>query len=143
MQRSTTSPDAFLATLPDGIREDMTALDAEIAAVMAGHERVLWEGVFWGGSEQRIIGYGAYRSVNRSGTEVDWFMVGLAAQRSHLSLYVNAVEDGAYLVKRYADRLGKVKIGSANVTIRRLSDVKLDVLRGMVARARELMMSEA
>ena len=93
----------------------------------------------WGGTEQRIVGYGSYRYVNASGADVDWFVVGLAMQKSHLSLYVNAVEDGAYLVKRYADRLGKVKVGSANVTFKRLSDVELDVLLEMVARARELL----
>ena len=36
----------------------MTTLDAHIADVFAGTERVLWKGVFWGGTEQSIIGYG-------------------------------------------------------------------------------------
>ena len=65
-------------------------------------------------------------------------MVGLAAQKAYLSLYVNAAEDGEYLVKRWADRLGAVKAGSANVTFRRLSDVDLGALLALVARAREL-----
>jgi hypothetical protein len=106
---------------------------------MKGHERVLWEGRLWGGSEQRVIGYGSYRYVNRNGGGVDWFIVGLARQKKHISVYVNAAEDGAYLVQRYASRLGRVKVGSANVTFRRLSDIELPVLLEMVARARELM----
>jgi polyhydroxyalkanoate synthesis regulator protein len=65
--------------------------------------------------------------------------VGLAAQKQYLSLYVNAAEDGEYLIKRYADRLGKVKAGSANVTFRHLADVELEVLLEMVARARAVM----
>ena len=141
MDRSTTSPDEFIATLPDGAREDIASLDAVIADAMRGEERVLWEGKFWGGSEQRIIGYGAYTYVGRSGSSGEWFVVGLAAQKSYLSLYVNAADDGGYLGKQYAPRLGKVKAGSANLQFKRASDVDLDVLRELVRRARELTLS--
>jgi hypothetical protein len=139
--RSDTSPDQFIASLPDGVREDMAALDAELAEIMAGQERVLWEGAMWGGTEQRIIGYGTQRYTNRSGTDVDWFLIGLARQKDHLSLYVNAADaaDGdAYLVKGYADRLGKVKVGSANIAFKRAADLDLGTLRELVTRAREL-----
>jgi hypothetical protein len=93
----------------------------------------------WGGTQQRIIGYGSHRYVNRSGKDVEWFVIGLARQKQHLSLYVNAVEDGAYLVQGYADRLGRVKVGSANVTFRRLADLDLAVLRELLDRAARLM----
>ena len=139
MQRSPTTPDDFIASLPDGVRDDIAALDSDLARIFAGSERVLWEGPMWGGTEQRILGYGAYQQVNRSGEAVDWFIVGLAAQKAHLSLYVNAAEDGAYLAKRYADRLGKVKVGSANVSFKRLADVDLPVVLDMATRARDLM----
>lgn len=138
MDRSTTTPDEFLASLPDGVRDDVTALDAELARVFDGRERVLWEGPMWGGTHQRIIGYGSMVQRQRSGADVEWFVVGLAAQKAHLSLYVSAVEDGQYLVKRWADRLGKVKVGSANVTFRRLADVELPALLEMAARARDV-----
>ncbi|HSK92469.1 MAG TPA: DUF1801 domain-containing protein [Candidatus Angelobacter sp.] len=130
----------FLASLPDGVREDLTDLDADLAAVFEGHERALWVGPMWGGTEQRIIGYGRFRQQNRSGDEVDWFVVGLAAQKAHLSLYVSAVEDGRYLVQRWADRLGRVKVGSANVTFRRLDDLDRGAVVAMAERARDLML---
>ena len=138
MQRSSTHPDDFLASLPEAVRADMITLDAVLASAFAGDERSLWEGTFWGGTEQRIIGYGAYRHVGRSGASGDWFVVGLAAQKNYLSLYANAVEDGEYIGKRYAVRLGTVKAGSANLRFRRASDVDLDVLRELATRAREL-----
>jgi hypothetical protein len=138
MDRSTTPPEDFVATLPDGVRDDIATLDARISEVMAGHERVLWEGVFWGGSQQRIIGYGSYRYKGRSGAEGEWFIVGLAAQKSYISLYVNAAAEGTSLAKLYAPRLGKVKAGSANLQFKRLADVELPVLVEMVTRARDL-----
>lgn len=139
MQRSSTPPDDFIATLPDAVRDDIAMLDAQIARIFEGHERVLWEGVFWGGTTQHIIGYGSYHYRGRSGAEGEWFVVGLAAQKAHLSLYVNAVEDGQNLPKRYAERLGKVKVGSGNVAFKRLADLDLPVALEMVERARDLM----
>jgi hypothetical protein len=143
MQRTTTSPDDYLASLPDDVREDMTALDAAIAPVFAGHERVLWEGVFWGGSEQRIIGYGDLRQKNSKGAVVEWFAVGLASQKNYLSLYVSVVDDGQYIVKRYCERLGKVKCSNANVQFKRLSDLDLPIVIEMVTRARDAWLAGA
>ena len=138
MQRSETSPDEFLAALPDEVRPDMVAVDGALAPVFAGDERALWEGKFWGGTQQYIIGYGSYRYKGRSGAEGDWFVVGLAAQKNYLSLYVNAADEGESLGQRYASRLGKVKAARANVQFKRASDLDLDVLREMATRAREL-----
>ena len=142
MQRSSTPPDDFIASLPDGVRDDIAVLDAQLARIFEGHERVLWEGPMWGGTEQRIIGYGAYHYKGRSGAEGEWFIVGLAAQKAHLSLYVSGAEDGQSLAKRYADRLGKVKVGSANVSFKRLDDLDLGVALEMAERARDLMAGE-
>jgi hypothetical protein len=138
MQRSSTPPDEFIATLPEAVRDDVATLDAQLSRVFTGQERVLWEGPMWGGTEQRIIGYGAYRYEGRSGATGDWFVMGLAAQKAHLSLYVSAAEDGQYLAKRYADRLGKVKVGSANIAFKRLADLDLPVVLEMAERARDL-----
>ena len=138
MQPTDTPIPEFIESLPDGVREDMTALDAELAPVF-GADRVLWEGPMWGGTDQRIIGYGRFVQHNRDGSDVDWFIVGLAAQKAHLSLYVNAVEDGQYLVRQWAERLGRVKVGSANVTFKRLADVDVGAVVALAERARDLM----
>jgi len=39
MQRSETSPDDFLASLADEVRDDMLAVDRALAAAFAGEER--------------------------------------------------------------------------------------------------------
>jgi len=142
MQRSEITPDAFIDSLPDDVRPEMVAVDQAVAPVFAADERVLWEGKFWGGTQQHIIGYGSYRYRGRSGSEGEWFVLGLAAQKNYFSLYINAAEDGAYLSERYASRLGKVKAAKANVQFKRASDLDLDVLREMAARARELMAAQ-
>jgi len=136
MQRSKTSPDDHIASLADDVRSDISTLDAEISRLMKGQERVLWEGKFWGGSEQRIIGYGSYRYTGKSGASGEWFVVGLAAQKNYITVFVNAVADGAYVAESYKERLGKAKVGRSSISFKRLSDIDLAVLSEAITRAR-------
>jgi hypothetical protein len=128
MERTTEAPEEHLRTLPDDVRTDMQRLHGVIADAMPDHPRTVWKGRLWGGTDQTIIGYGDYTYWRSKGDVVDWFVVGLAAQRRHLSIYVNAADEDGYIVQRYADRLGKVKVGSAAITFRSADDVDLDVL---------------
>ena len=139
MERVSTSPDEYLATLPEETRGDMTTLHERIAAALPGHRRSLWEGVFWGGSEQSIIGYGDYSYVRSDKTPVQWFVVGLARQKNYYSVYVNAADGRRYLAEAYAGRLGKVKMGKSSISFRRLADVEIEVLMELVERAGVLM----
>lgn len=141
MQRSGRSPDEHIASLPDEVRPDIERLDHEISRVMKGHERVLWEGKFWGGSDQHIIGYGTYSYEGRSGASGEWYVVGLAAQKNYITVFVVAVEDGVYLAEAYKDRLGKAKIGKSSISFKRLSDIELPALVELIARARKVQLS--
>ena len=135
MEISRQSVDTHLKSLPDDVRADMELLDAEITARMKDASRVLFEGKFWGGSDQRIIGYGEFRYTNSSGKTVEWFMVGLAAQKNYISVYVNAVDEDGYLLAKYKDRLGKAKIGSASISFKTVTDIDMDVLMELVGTA--------
>ena len=135
MEISNTSPDDHLASLDDAVRTDMELLDREIVARMPGASRVLWEGKMWGGTDQAIIGYGHFSYTNSSGKDVEWFMVGLARQKNYISMYVNAVGEGGYLLNEYKDKLGKVKTGSASISFDSVDNVNLDTLMEMVGKA--------
>lgn len=138
MEKSDLDPDAYLASLPQDRRGTMTALDALIRDALPGRPRTVWTGTFWGGTEQTIIGYGDITQSRPRGPDVEWFAVGLALQKAHVSLYVNAVDGGRYLTQAYAGRLGTAKVGSASVSIRRLEDVDVEALAEMLRRAGEL-----
>ena len=133
-----TSPDAYLASLLDEHRGTMASIDRTIHAALPDRRRVLWQGVFWGGTHQSIIGYGRINQTGSSGDTVEWFLVGLARQKRNYSIYVNATVDKAYLAHRYADRLGKVKLGAASIGFRRLEDIDLVGLTELVTEANVL-----
>lgn len=134
-----TDPDEFLQASFDGdVRSGMVQLDALIRHALTDRTRTLWEGPFWGGTDQRIVGYGDIVQPRPKGETVEWFLVGLARQARHYSIYVNAVDDGAYLLDQYRDRLGKVKTGAASIAITSLDKVDLDSLAEMLRRAHDL-----
>lgn len=138
MQPSSTDPTEFLSALEDQRRADLEVLDELLVNAMPGRERTLWEGVFWGGTEQSIIGYGDLVQPRPKGDDVEWFVIGLALQKKHISLYVNAVEDNTYLGSRYADRLGKVKIGAASIGFTSVDRIDLDVLAELAEHAHRI-----
>lgn len=133
MHRTKEDVDAFLSSGPRA--ELLQAVDRALRAGMPNIPRTLWRGVFWGGTAQAIVGYGDLRQPRPRGEDVDWFLIGLAEQQNHVSLYVNAVAGGAYLAHRYAERLGRVKVGSAAVTFRRLEDIDLEVVTELAREA--------
>lgn len=138
MERTATDVDAWLAELSGPRADAMRELDRVITGELAGLDRALWQGAFWGGTEQSIIGYGAIAQPRPRGEPVEWFLIGLADQAAHLSVYVNAAEDGEYLVKRRAGELGRVKVGSAAITIPSLDRLDPDGFVRLLRRAREL-----
>jgi len=138
VERTGRDVDRFIAEFPEEVRSDMAAIDAVIADVMAGRERELYEGKFWGGTDQSIIGYGRITQRRSDGTAVEWFLIGLARQRSAFSIYVSAVDGGRYLAEARGAELGTVKVGKSVIGFRSLADIDTGKLRALLVRAREI-----
>jgi hypothetical protein len=138
MERTARSVDEYLTSIDGERGEDIRRLDEIIREQMPDAERHLYEGTFWGGSDQLIVGYGILDYRNKSGVDVEWFLVGLAEQKHYISIYVNAVEDGKYLLDQYEGQLGKVKKGSASISFPGLDVVDVAALTEMLGRANTL-----
>ena len=106
---------------------------------MSGHDKTVWSGKFWGGSDQNIIGYGNYSYERSRGDAAEWFIVGLAPQKRYISVYVNAADDDGYLVEKYGDKLGKAKVGKSSISFHSLEDINLDVLLDLIEKAEKQM----
>ena len=78
-----------------------------------------------------MIGYGEMSWERPSGSGV-WPLIGVAAQKQYISIYVSAVKDGETLAERYQDRLGKTNNGKNCIRFRRLDDIDPDELSDAV-----------
>lgn len=113
----------------------MDDLDTTIRGTLRTRAVDVWTGLMWGGTEQTIIGYGLMVQPRPSGAGVRWYLIGLAAQRRAVSVYVNAARDGNYLLRAYQPRLGRLKVGSASLSIRSTADLDRGVFVEMCEEA--------
>ena len=112
-----------------GPREtELRAADALVVAAAPGIDRQL---VPVGSGH--VLGYGLMPYRPRSARETTtWPLIALAAQKRHLSLYVCAVVDGAYLAESRADRLGRVSCGKSCIRFTSLDRVDRDELTALL-----------
>ena len=85
------------------------------------------KGRMWGNS---LIGFGDWlvRS-ERTGREVDWFVIGFSPLKAKFSLYLGLdVQQFA----KHLEKLGKHKTGVGCLYINKLSDIDLNVLNDMI-----------
>ena len=108
--------------------EELRRVDALVMAAAPGIDRQL---VPVGAG--RMLGYGLMPYRPRSAKETTtWPLIALAAQKRHLSLYVCAVVEGAYLAEARADRLGKVSCGRSCIRFTSLDRVDVGELRTLL-----------
>ncbi len=108
--------------------DELRRVDALVTAAAPGVDRQL---VPMGAGA--MLGYRLMPYRPRSAKETTtWPLIGLAAQKRHLSLYVSAVVDGAYLAEARADRLGKVSCGKSCIRFSSLDAVDAGALSALL-----------
>jgi hypothetical protein len=121
-----------------GPREgELRRVDALVMAAAPGIDRQL---VPMGSGQ--MLGYGMMPYRPKSAKETTtWPLIALAAQKRHLSVYVCAVVDGAYLAESRAEQLGQVSCGKSCIrftSLDRVDTVALDrLVRDAVASTAE------
>jgi hypothetical protein len=83
----------------------------------------------WGSS---IVGFGSYHYKYDSGREGDSCLTGFSSRKSDISVYLTGSFPGR---EELLAKLGKHKMAKACLSIRKLSDVDLDVLEQLVVRS--------
>jgi uncharacterized protein YdhG (YjbR/CyaY superfamily) len=116
----------FLAALPEDRRAVLTRVHEVIRTAAPELEPAV---------AGNMIGYGPFHYRYASGREGDTYVVALASQKRHVSLYLNAVVDGAYVAEANADRLGKVSVGKSCIRFKALDDLDLAVVAELVRTA--------
>lgn len=91
----------------------------------------------WGTS---IIGFGVYHyKSERSSQEGDWPLIGFSPRKSAISLYVYS---GGAEQEKLLDELGKFKMGKSCIYIKKLADIKQDILKKLMKSTIEFLQSK-
>lgn len=116
--------DEFLASIKnDTRRADSQRLCALMAAATGQPPRM------WGAN---IVGFGSVDYTYVSGRSGVWMAIGFAPRAAATTIYLM---DGHELYAEELDRLGPHSIGKACLYIKRLDDVDLGVLEGLISRS--------
>ncbi|MBN6887309.1 hypothetical protein ACUXCC_004584 [Cytobacillus horneckiae] len=132
MERTNIRFDDYLQQIPEQSRATIQTLNQIVVDIFGESERSIWEGTFWGGSEQTIIGYGDIKYKRSDKKQVEWFMVGVALQKNYYSYYINAIDGKQYLVKKYAGQLGKVRIGASSISFKKIEDLNIETMKEII-----------
>ena len=79
-----------------------------------------------------MIGYGSYHYRYATGREGDWFVVGLMSRKDGISFYSCLSDGRKYIAEKHKKDLPKADIGKSCIRFKRLGDVDLKVLAGII-----------
>jgi hypothetical protein len=125
----------------DPIRKvDLQKLDKLLRKSAPGLKRYFHKGTPTGqpGMRFKMVGYGKSRYFARSGQQVEWPVVGVALQKSYISVYLSITKDGAPLVRSYAGRLGECRMGRNNFSFVKFEDLNLASVSALFAEAGQI-----
>lgn len=127
-QKTTVSPEAFLATIePKQKREDCLALLSMMKDITGLMPKM------WGAA---IVGFGEYHYKYESGREGDSLRIGFSPRAQALTIYIMP---GYNNFEKELSQLGKHKLGKSCLYIKRMSDIDEEVLRAIVTKGFEIM----
>ena len=86
----------------------------------------------------KMIGYGKSHYRANSGQQVEWPVVGVALQKSYISVYLSVTKDGAPLVQSYTGRLGECLMGQNNFSFVRFDDLNLATVSALLGEADQI-----
>lgn len=118
----------YLARVADPERRQDCADVAALMEQVTGQPAVIWG--------TGIVGFGRYRYEYGSGRTGEWPVVGFAARKTELTLYIMP---GVESFPDLLSKLGKFKTGKSCLYVKKLSDVDFPTLAELVARGVERM----
>lgn len=121
-------------------RIDLQKLDKLLKGSAPGLDRYFHRGTPPGepGMRFKMIGYGKFHYLARSGKSVEWPIVGVALQRNYISVYLSVAKDGVPLVQSYSGKLGELRSGSNNFSFEKYEDLAAPVVSSLFAEAEKI-----
>ncbi|MDT3740326.1 MAG: DUF1801 domain-containing protein [Candidatus Kapabacteria bacterium] len=116
------SVEEFINSINDEQKRKDSFVLLEMMKKVSGEEPKMW-----GGS---LIGFGQVRIKSPSGREVDWLRIGFSPRKANLSLYISGNINRQY--EEALNKLGKHKTGVGCLYINKLSDIDIEILKGMI-----------
>ena len=117
------TPKEYIAKLAEPRKSEIAKIDKLIRSTVPKLRPTVMAG---------MLGYGPYHYKYPSGREGDWFKIGLASNKSYISLYACAADGRGYVAERYRERLPKASIGKSCVRFKTLEELDVSTLKQLL-----------
>jgi hypothetical protein len=114
------TPAEYIAALDEPRRTEIATIDAFIRKTVPKLKPVMLNG---------MLGYGPFHYRYASGHEGDCCKVGLASNKSAISLYACGANAKGHIVEQHAKQLGKASCGKGCIRFKKFSDLDHAVLK--------------
>jgi hypothetical protein len=123
-----------------GRKSDVVRLHEVMRKAAPGLKRYFHKGTPAGeaGMRMKMIGYGKFRYAIKSGSTIEWPVVGVALQKNYVSVYVAVTKAGAAIVGGYAGKLGELRSGRNNFSFEQFEDLNVTALSTLFAEAADI-----
>ncbi|MFW5720067.1 MAG: DUF1801 domain-containing protein [Candidatus Dojkabacteria bacterium] len=123
-----TTPDEYFEQIDEPRKSHMLKIRELIKSTLPDFEEHIRSG---------MVGYGTYHYKYASGREGDWFIIGLASNKSYISIYACVSRNGQYIAEKYKDQLPKANIGKSCIRFKTTDDVDLSVIQKILLDAKK------
>lgn len=121
------TPRSYLAGLPEERRLALTVLDGAIRQAAPKLKPKMRDMM-----GKPVLSYGEFPYTFADGKVGTWFTIGLASNKSYLSLYICCCDEHGYLIDQHKTKLGKVRTGRSCINFKRLEDLDLPAAMNLV-----------
>jgi hypothetical protein len=87
------------------------------------------------GMRMKMLGYGKSSYTTRAGKTTPWPVIGVALQKSYISVYFAVRRGGRPITERYVGKLGELKMGRNNFSFENFDDLNADALKALLLEA--------
>lgn len=117
------TPREYIASLEEPRKSEIARLDKLIRATVPKLKPHICAG---------MLAYGPFHYRYATGREGDWFKVGLASNKSYISLYCCAADERGYVAERYKKKLPGASIGKSCVRFKTVDDLDEKALKALL-----------
>jgi hypothetical protein len=124
----------YIAAQSEPKQDEMQQLHRMILAMMPKSE--LW---FLDGKDEKgkivsnpNIGYGSQTMEYANGKSREFYQIGISANTTGISVYIMGLSDKNHLSQKFGKELGKATVTGYCIKFKKLSDIKIDVLKAAI-----------
>jgi hypothetical protein len=94
------------------------------------------------GMRMKMLGYGKSSYTTKAGKTTPWPVIGVALQKSYISVYFAVRRNGIPITARYAGKLGELRIGRNNFSFEKFDDLDVEALKALLLEAQTIFIED-